>query len=121
MLVQMLANDKRRTKEERDFITKFKPFAKMQTAQDNEDFIDGLLCASTHSTSLPVLHSLDEQLLRKRITELQELRRLGMTSLAEAETYQKASAMRVSPSLYGATLFSQLYRRLNETTGLNVA
>jgi hypothetical protein len=37
----------------------------------------------------------DEQLLRKRITELQELRRLGITSLAEAETYEKARQYRV--------------------------
>jgi hypothetical protein len=40
----------------------------------------------------------DEQLLRKRITELQELRRLGITSLAEAETYEKARQYRVSVS-----------------------
>jgi hypothetical protein len=40
----------------------------------------------------------DEQLLRKRITELQELRRLGITSLAEAETYEKARQYRVSIS-----------------------
>ncbi|CCA74732.1 related to ADA2-General transcriptional adaptor or co-activator [Serendipita indica DSM 11827] len=76
---KMQAADKRRSKEERDFLTRFKVFAKMQTAQDNEDFLDGLMY---------------EQLLRKRITELQELRRLGLTSLAEAETYEKARQYR---------------------------
>jgi transcriptional adapter 2-alpha len=42
----MQALDKRRTKDERDFLTKFKPFAKLQTAQDNEDFMDGLICGN---------------------------------------------------------------------------
>lgn len=76
---KLQALDKRRSKDERDFLTKYKPFAKMQTVQDNEDFIDGLLY---------------EQLLRKRITELQELRRLGITTLAEAEVYGKAFQQR---------------------------
>lgn len=40
----MQAIDKRRTKDERDFVNKFKPFSKLQTAEDNEEFIDGLLC-----------------------------------------------------------------------------
>jgi len=69
----------------------------MQTAQDNEDFIDGLLCKFLHANdSLFIEVLLDEQLLRKRITELQELRRLGITTLAEAETYEKARQYRVS-------------------------
>jgi hypothetical protein len=59
------------------------------------DFYVGILKPLTYCT----LNGLtDEQLLRKRITELQELRRLGITSLAEAETYEKARQYRVSIS-----------------------
>ncbi|KAG8826935.1 Transcriptional adapter ada2 [Serendipita sp. 411] len=76
---KLQAIEKRRTKDERDFLAKFKPFAKMQTAQDNEDLLDGLLY---------------EQLLRRRIAELQNLRHLGLTSLAEAEIYEKAQQYR---------------------------
>ncbi|KIO25320.1 hypothetical protein M407DRAFT_25331 [Tulasnella calospora MUT 4182] len=78
-------------KAERDFINKHKPFARLQTASDYETFVEGLLY---------------EVSLRKRIQELQEYRRMGITTLAEAEKYEKdkvarAQGIRVVPPLHG--------------------
>ncbi len=42
-------NEKKRTKEERDLLNRTKVFAKVQTAQDYENFADGLLCKSLSS------------------------------------------------------------------------
>ncbi|KAG9006783.1 Transcriptional adapter ada2 [Tulasnella sp. JGI-2019a] len=78
---KLQAIERKRTKEEKDFINKHKPFARLQTANDFETFIDGLLY---------------EQQLRKRIQELQEFRRMGITTLAEAERYEKEKAARLS-------------------------
>ncbi|KAG9050219.1 Transcriptional adapter ada2 [Tulasnella sp. UAMH 9824] len=77
-------------KAERDFINKHKPFARLQTASDYETFVEGLLY---------------EVSLRKRIQELQEYRRMGITTLAEAEKYEKdkvsrAQGIRVVPPLH---------------------
>lgn len=42
----MMAADKKRQKEEREFVHKFRPFAKLQTAEDYEEFVNGMLCMS---------------------------------------------------------------------------
>ena len=42
----MLATDKKRPKEEREFVHKFRPYAKLQTAEDYEEFVNGMLCVS---------------------------------------------------------------------------
>ncbi|WWC87792.1 uncharacterized protein L201_002684 [Kwoniella dendrophila CBS 6074] len=73
------AAERKRPKEERELIQRYKVFAKFQTAQDFEVFIEGLIY---------------EQNLRKRITELQEYRRMGITTNAEAEAYDNAKAAR---------------------------
>ncbi|KAG8933840.1 Transcriptional adapter ada2 [Tulasnella sp. 418] len=78
---KLQAIDRKRSKEERDFINKHKPFAKLQTAEDFDTFIDGLLY---------------EMALRKRIQELQEYRRMGITSLAEADKYEKEKTARLN-------------------------
>ncbi|KAK9766378.1 Transcriptional adapter ada2, partial [Basidiobolus ranarum] len=76
-----LANERKRTKEERDLINKTKVFARLQTADDYEKFLAGLI---------------NEMALRKRIAELQEYRRNGITTLAEAEVYERDKAQRQS-------------------------
>ncbi|WWC97054.1 hypothetical protein V866_003931 [Kwoniella sp. B9012] len=73
------AAERKRPKEERELIQRYKVFAKFQTAQDFEVLIEGLIY---------------EQNLRKRITELQEYRRMGITTNAEAEAYDNAKAAR---------------------------
>ncbi|EIW68866.1 hypothetical protein TREMEDRAFT_31549 [Tremella mesenterica DSM 1558] len=73
------AQERKRPKDERELVQRYKAFAKMQTSQDYELFIEGLLF---------------EHLLRKRIAELQEYRRMGITTALEAEAYDSAKAAR---------------------------
>ncbi|TNY22224.1 hypothetical protein DMC30DRAFT_161034 [Rhodotorula diobovata] len=75
------AAERKRSKEERDLIMRTKVFSRIQTAQDHEDFVEGLLYEIT---------------LRKRIAELQEYRRNGVTTLTEADRYESAKTQRAS-------------------------
>ncbi|GAA6005960.1 hypothetical protein JCM10207_007289 [Rhodosporidiobolus poonsookiae] len=77
----MSAAERKRSKEERDLITRTKPFARLQTALDHEEFVDGLLYE---------LH------LRQRIAALQSYRRAGITTLSDSERYETARQQRVS-------------------------
>ncbi|GAA5859810.1 hypothetical protein JCM8547_007038 [Rhodosporidiobolus lusitaniae] len=77
----MSASERKRSKEERDLITRTKPFARIQTNLDHEEFVDGMLYEIT---------------LRKRIAELQSYRRAGITTTAEAERYETAKQQRLS-------------------------
>ena len=85
----MLAADKKRPKDERDFVHKFRPYAKLQTAEDYEGFVDGMLrTVSAHLLSTSLMGFADESVLRRRIQELQHYRRLGLTSSADVEKYE---------------------------------
>ena len=59
---------------------RIKPFARLQTATDHEQFQEGLIY---------------EMALRKRIAELQEYRKMGITNLVDAERYEKEKAARL--------------------------
>jgi len=76
---QMQAAEKKRPKEEKDIVHRLRPFARLQTAQDFEDF-----CADI----------LYESLLRKRIAELQHYRRMGLTTVADIDKYEADLAKR---------------------------
>ncbi|KDQ55691.1 hypothetical protein JAAARDRAFT_48581 [Jaapia argillacea MUCL 33604] len=76
---KMQAADKKRPKEERDIVNRLRPFAKLQTAQDYEEFVTDILY---------------EHLLRKRIQELQLYRRLGLRTAADIEQYDLDLAKR---------------------------
>ncbi|OXG13046.1 transcriptional adapter 2-alpha [Cryptococcus neoformans Tu259-1] len=73
------AQEKKLTKEERELVQRYKPFAKLQTAEDFEVLVEGLIY---------------EQTLRKRIAELQEYRRMGITTAAEADVYDNVKNTR---------------------------
>ncbi|GAA5872825.1 hypothetical protein JCM16303_006845 [Sporobolomyces ruberrimus] len=75
------AGERKRNKDERDLITRTKVFARIQTARDHEEFVDGLLYEIT---------------LRKRILELQEYRRNGITTLSGASQYDNLKNSRQS-------------------------
>ena len=68
-----VALDKKRTKEERELLNKCKPFARMMTRADYEEFCLGLLY---------------EHNLRVAIAQLQEWRRMGITDLQGGERYE---------------------------------
>ncbi|KAJ3280715.1 Transcriptional adapter ada2, partial [Blyttiomyces sp. JEL0837] len=76
---KITAIEKKRSKEEKDLLNRTRVFAKLQTADDFDTFMDGLL---------------REQKLRQRISELQEYRRMGITNLKDAAEYEKDKIQR---------------------------
>ncbi|EQC39057.1 hypothetical protein SDRG_03265 [Saprolegnia diclina VS20] len=65
--------ERRRPKEERELIAQVRPFARFHSKEDHETFVSGLLAAMR---------------LRKQIALLQEYRKRGIRTLAEAEMYE---------------------------------
>ncbi|KAJ3194458.1 Transcriptional adapter ada2 [Irineochytrium annulatum] len=68
------ANEKKRTKEEKDLLNRVRVFSKLQTSADFDKFVEGLT---------------NEQRLRQRISQLQEYRRMGITTFKEAHEYDR--------------------------------
>lgn len=64
--------ERRRPKDERELIAQMRPFARYQTPKEHDDFVNGLVSAMR---------------LRKQILLLQEYRKSGVRTLAEAELY----------------------------------
>lgn len=69
---KMQAAEKKRPKEEREYIHRLRPFSRLQTSADYEAFTTDMLY---------------EAILRKRIQELQQYRRLGLCTPADIEKY----------------------------------
>ncbi|KAJ9125622.1 hypothetical protein QFC22_000584 [Naganishia vaughanmartiniae] len=98
---RMQKAEKNKSKEEKDLIQRYKVFAKAQTAEDYEILLNGLHCKHTHQYQMEQnlttqIHDADEQMLRKRIAELQDYRRLGILSASDASRYEKMKVERVS-------------------------
>ncbi|KAI0081988.1 hypothetical protein K474DRAFT_1021973 [Panus rudis PR-1116 ss-1] len=70
---QMQAADKKRPREEKEVVVRLRPFAKLQTAEDFEYFVADILY---------------EQILRKRIQELQHYRRMGLSNASDIQKYE---------------------------------
>ncbi|KAJ3008190.1 Transcriptional adapter ada2 [Thoreauomyces humboldtii] len=66
--------EKKRSKEEKDLYQKMRVFAKMQTGEDFDEFVNGLLA---------------EFKLREDVARLQEYRRMGITDTREVEQYER--------------------------------
>ncbi|KAI9914682.1 hypothetical protein PsorP6_007669 [Peronosclerospora sorghi] len=64
--------ERKRPKEERELLAQVRPFARFQTPEEHEKFVDGLITAMR---------------LKKQILLLQEYRKNGVRTLAEAELY----------------------------------
>lgn len=93
----MQAAEKKRPREEREFLHRLRPFARLQTAEDYEAFATDMLCMCLRCLSFPFIDSsTDEALLRKRIQELQQYRRLGLSTPADIEKHETDVAKRVS-------------------------
>ncbi|KAJ0402615.1 hypothetical protein P43SY_007971 [Pythium insidiosum] len=65
-------SERRRPKDEREIIAQMRPFARFQSPKEHEEFVNGLITAMR---------------LRKQILLLQEYRKNGVRTLAEAELY----------------------------------
>jgi transcriptional adapter 2-alpha len=73
------ALDKKRTKEERDLLTKAKPFARMMNHDDFRDFCDGLI---------------EELNLRQAVAQLQDWRAMKIGDLRSGEKYEQDKIQR---------------------------
>ncbi|KIY64947.1 SWIRM-domain-containing protein [Cylindrobasidium torrendii FP15055 ss-10] len=71
---KLQANEKKRTKEEREILNRLRPFSQLQSATDYEEFATDVLY---------------EALLRARIVALQTQRRLGLLTPADAVKYEE--------------------------------
>ena len=65
--------ERRRPKDERELVSQMRPFARFQSAAEHNEFVEGLLTAMR---------------LRKRIATLQNYRKNGIRTLAEADEYE---------------------------------
>ncbi|KAJ7752108.1 hypothetical protein B0H16DRAFT_1547447 [Mycena metata] len=88
---KMQAAEKKRPKEEKDIIHRLRPFARLQTAEDYESF------------SADILY---EAMLRKKIQDLQQYRRLGLSTAADIDKYltdvAKRTQIKTNPREYYA-------------------
>ncbi|KAJ7940899.1 hypothetical protein B0H13DRAFT_1940566 [Mycena leptocephala] len=89
---KMQAAEKKRLKEEKDIIHRLRPFARLQTAEDYESF------------SADILY---EAMLRKKIQDLQQYRRLGLSTAADIDKYindvAKRTQIKTNPREYYAS------------------
>ncbi|KAJ7470510.1 hypothetical protein FB451DRAFT_1253941 [Mycena latifolia] len=89
---KMQAAEKKRPKEEKDIIHRLRPFARLQTSEDYESF------------SADILY---EAMLRKKIQDLQQYRRLGLSTAADIDKYlndvAKRTQIKNNPREYYAT------------------
>ncbi|KDN51429.1 hypothetical protein K437DRAFT_51636 [Tilletiaria anomala UBC 951] len=75
-----IAAERRRPKEERELLNRVRHFAQLQTAQDFEDFLNGLCY---------------EEALRRAAGQMQRWRKAGITSLQDGVQYEKERTERV--------------------------
>jgi len=99
---KMQAAEKKRPREEREFVHRLRPFARLQTAEDFELFATDILY---------------EAILRKRIQELQTYRRLGLTTAADIEKYEVDLAKRTQTKLVPARDYHSSERLQGRTIG----
>jgi len=76
---RMLAVERRRPREEREVYDAFRPFARFMSPAEHEELVRGIIL---------------ENRLRKRIVQLQEYRKAGIRSLAEAQEYEASKRRR---------------------------
>ena len=88
-----LAIDKRRTKEQRDLHQKLKPFARIMSHPDFVQFSEDLE---------------KEQNLRQAIVQLQEWRRMRISTLAAGEKYEGEKASRIARSTQALGQFDRM-------------
>lgn len=75
------AIEKKRPKDEKDLLNKIRPFARVMTRKDYQDFQDSILT---------------EFYTRRRIAELQEYRRNGIRTLEGAQKYERDKSTRIN-------------------------
>jgi Myb-like DNA-binding domain len=84
---RLIAIERRRPREERELYDSLRPFARFMSGAEYEELLRGIIF---------------ENRLRKRIAALQEYRRVGLTSLVEAQDYEHAKKKNNLPSFFKA-------------------
>ncbi|WFD26459.1 Transcriptional adapter ada2 [Malassezia nana] len=84
---RLVAAERRRPKEERDLLARIRHFATLQTAADFDELFHNLCY---------------EEALKKTIRQLQQYRRMGITTFAEAAKYDRELAERTKRQLEAA-------------------
>ncbi|KAH9020735.1 hypothetical protein EDB85DRAFT_2293776 [Lactarius pseudohatsudake] len=77
---KLQAAEKKRPKDDKDIVHRLRPFARLQAAEDYEVFCTDILY---------------EAMLRKRIAELQQFRKLGLTTAADIKKWEEDLYKRV--------------------------
>ncbi len=75
-----MGKDKKRSKEEKEIYDRLRPFLRVMTKEEHEEFINGLLA---------------ERQLRKRIEDLKKYRKIGVHTLSEVQEYEEERKRRV--------------------------
>jgi transcriptional adapter 2-alpha len=86
---QLQATERKRSKEEKDLYQQTRVYSPLMTSADYESFVQGLLL---------------ERQLRVRIAQLQEYRRMGITSFVAADEYEVQKKHRLN-SMYAKSPF----------------
>lgn len=73
--------ERKKSKEEKDALQQTRPFARLMSNDDYNNFVAGLVA---------------EDQIRQRIVQLQEYRRNGITSFAEAENFEQQKRARIA-------------------------
>ncbi|KAK4552133.1 Transcriptional adapter ada2 [Recurvomyces mirabilis] len=97
-----IAVDKKRTKEQRDLHHKLKPFARIMSHPDFESLASDLE---------------KEQNLRQAITQLQEWRRMRISTLPTGEKYEAEKASRLAKHTQQAAQYERLSNSLSGSGG----
>ncbi|KAI5119808.1 hypothetical protein M0805_006941 [Coniferiporia weirii] len=99
--IQLL--EKKRPKEEKDIAQRLKPLAKLQTSEDYDSFVDGIIW---------------ESILRKRIQELQHYRRMGLRTAVDIDRYEQDVAKRAqAKAALAAGSYERIQLRVGSTRG----
>ncbi|KAI8853028.1 hypothetical protein BC829DRAFT_35574 [Chytridium lagenaria] len=81
---KIINNEKKRSKEDKDLLNRVRVFARMQTANDFDKFLEGIY---------------HEERLRARIAQLQEFRRMGITSYDQVPQYEQDKQTRANAAM----------------------
>ncbi|KAK9471707.1 uncharacterized protein V1510DRAFT_419396 [Dipodascopsis tothii] len=99
-----MANEKKRTRDERELMNKIKPFVRIMNYKDFKDFSDSIL---------------EEHQTLKRIAELQEYRQNGITTLEAAAKYEQDKTQRALMQRNSIGLGSSLAGGRYSSSGLS--
>jgi transcriptional adapter 2-alpha len=104
--VKIQATERKKAKEEKDFLQLTRPFARLMNACDYDSFVET---------------SLAETQLRERIAQLQEYRRYGITTFKAAEEFEAEKKQRLASVILRspfAVTSERVFKQITAANGL---